>query len=67
MADYADMFAAIGAESRLQILRLLLRAHPDGSRGRGHFGLSFAKMRPQAPRYAAMLHNGDRGRQGAEP
>src|SRR5580704_5022783 len=27
---YADMFAAIGTESRLRILRLLLSAHPDG-------------------------------------
>lgn len=27
---YADMFAAIGAESRLRILRLLLSAHPEG-------------------------------------
>ncbi len=30
MADYADMFAAMGAEQRLQIMRLLLSAHPDG-------------------------------------
>ena len=29
-ATYADMFAALGAESRLRILRLLLSAHPDG-------------------------------------
>ena len=29
-ARYADMFAALGTESRLQILRLLLAAHPDG-------------------------------------
>ena len=27
---YADMFAAIGTESRLRILQLLLSAHPDG-------------------------------------
>lgn len=27
---YADMFAAMGAEPRLQIMRLLLSAHPDG-------------------------------------
>ena len=27
---YADMFAALGAEPRLRILRLLLSAHPDG-------------------------------------
>lgn len=27
---YADMFSAIGTESRLRILRLLLSAHPDG-------------------------------------
>lgn len=27
---YADMFAALGAEQRLRILRLLLSAHPDG-------------------------------------
>jgi DNA-binding transcriptional ArsR family regulator len=27
---YADMFAALGAEQRLQIVRLLLAAHPDG-------------------------------------
>jgi len=27
---YADMFAAIGTEPRLRILRLLLSAHPDG-------------------------------------
>lgn len=29
-ARYADMFAALGTEVRLQILRLLLTAHPDG-------------------------------------
>ena len=29
-ATYADMFAALGAEPRLQIVRLLLSAHPDG-------------------------------------
>ena len=27
---YADMFAALGAEPRLRILRLLLTAHPEG-------------------------------------
>ena len=27
---FADMFAALGAEPRLQIVRLLLSAHPDG-------------------------------------
>lgn len=27
---YADMFAAMGSEPRLRILRLLLAAHPDG-------------------------------------
>ncbi|MFI5175624.1 MAG: ArsR/SmtB family transcription factor [Terriglobia bacterium] len=27
---YADMLAAIGTESRLRIVRLLLAAHPDG-------------------------------------
>ena len=27
---YADMFAAMGAESRLRIMRLLLTAHPKG-------------------------------------
>ena len=27
---YADMFAAVGTESRLRIVRLLLSAHPDG-------------------------------------
>ena len=30
VARYADMFAAIGTEPRLRILRLLLSAHPDG-------------------------------------
>jgi DNA-binding transcriptional ArsR family regulator len=29
-ARYADMFAALGAAPRLQIVRLLLSAHPDG-------------------------------------
>ena len=29
-ARYADMFAALGTECRLQILRLLLSAHPAG-------------------------------------
>jgi DNA-binding transcriptional ArsR family regulator len=29
-ARYADMFAALGTEVRLGILRLLLSAHPDG-------------------------------------
>ena len=27
---YADIFAALGTEHRLQIVRLLLSAHPDG-------------------------------------
>jgi ArsR family transcriptional regulator, arsenate/arsenite/antimonite-responsive transcriptional repressor len=27
---YADMFAAMGTEARLRIMRLLLSAHPDG-------------------------------------
>jgi ArsR family transcriptional regulator len=27
---YADMFAALGADPRLRIMRLLLSAHPDG-------------------------------------
>jgi DNA-binding transcriptional ArsR family regulator len=27
---YADIFAALGAEPRLQIVRLLLSAHPEG-------------------------------------
>lgn len=30
IACYADMFAAIGTEARLTIMRLLLAAHPDG-------------------------------------
>jgi DNA-binding transcriptional ArsR family regulator len=30
VARFADMFAALGAEPRLQIMRLLLSAHPDG-------------------------------------
>jgi ArsR family transcriptional regulator, arsenate/arsenite/antimonite-responsive transcriptional repressor len=30
LAQYADMFAALGTEPRLRILRLLLAAHPDG-------------------------------------
>lgn len=29
-ARYADMFAALGAEPRLRVLRLLLSTHPDG-------------------------------------
>lgn len=29
-ARFADMFAAIGTEARLRILRLLLSAHPEG-------------------------------------
>jgi DNA-binding transcriptional ArsR family regulator len=29
-ARYADMFAAIGTEARLRVLRLLLSAHPEG-------------------------------------
>ena len=29
-ARYADMFAAMGSEARLSIIRLLLSAHPDG-------------------------------------
>ena len=28
---FADMFAALGAEPRLRIVRLLLAAHPDAS------------------------------------
>ncbi len=30
IAQYADMMAALGTESRLRIIRLLLSAHPDG-------------------------------------
>ena len=30
VARYADMFAAIGTEPRLRIVRLLLSAHPEG-------------------------------------
>jgi ArsR family transcriptional regulator len=30
VARYADMFAAMGAEPRLRIIRLLLAAHPEG-------------------------------------
>ena len=30
VARYADMFAALGAEPRLRIVRLLLSAHPEG-------------------------------------
>ena len=29
-ARYADMFAALGSEPRLRIVRLLLAAHPEG-------------------------------------
>jgi ArsR family transcriptional regulator len=30
VSRYADMFAALGAEPRLRIVRLLLSAHPNG-------------------------------------
>jgi DNA-binding transcriptional ArsR family regulator len=30
VSRYADKFAAMGAEPRLQIMRLLLKAHPEG-------------------------------------
>src|SRR5512140_3652957 len=30
VARYADMFAAMGNDARLRIMRLLLSAHPDG-------------------------------------
>jgi ArsR family transcriptional regulator, arsenate/arsenite/antimonite-responsive transcriptional repressor len=30
VVKYAEMFAALGAEPRLRILRLLLSAHPEG-------------------------------------
>jgi len=30
ISNYADMFAAMGSEARLRIIRLLLSAHPDG-------------------------------------
>jgi len=30
VSRFADMFAALGAEPRLRIMRLLLSAHPDG-------------------------------------
>lgn len=30
VARYADMFAALGTEPRLRIVRLLLAAHPEG-------------------------------------
>jgi DNA-binding transcriptional ArsR family regulator len=30
ISHYADMFAAMGTEARLRIMRLLLTAHPEG-------------------------------------
>src|SRR5215470_11350081 len=30
IAQYADMFSAMGTEARLRIMQLLLAAHPDG-------------------------------------
>jgi DNA-binding transcriptional ArsR family regulator len=30
VAKYADMFSAMGTEQRLEIMRLLLSAHPEG-------------------------------------
>jgi ArsR family transcriptional regulator len=30
VAEYADMFSALGTEARLRILRALLAAHPEG-------------------------------------
>jgi ArsR family transcriptional regulator len=30
VAQYADMFSAMGTESRLEIMRLLLSTHPEG-------------------------------------
>jgi DNA-binding transcriptional ArsR family regulator len=30
VAQYADMFSAIGTEPRLRIMQLLLKAHPEG-------------------------------------
>ena len=30
VAQFADMFSALGTEPRLRIMRLLLSAHPDG-------------------------------------
>ena len=30
LVDYADMFAALGSEPRLRIVRLLLSAYPEG-------------------------------------
>ena len=30
VARYADMFAAMGSEARVRIIRLLLAAHPEG-------------------------------------
>lgn len=30
VARYADMFSALGTEPRLRIMRLLLKAHPEG-------------------------------------
>lgn len=30
VVKYADMFAALGTEARLRIVRLLLSAHPEG-------------------------------------
>lgn len=30
VAEYADMFSAMGTEPRLRIMQLLLSAHPDG-------------------------------------
>ena len=30
IARYADILAALGTETRLRIVRLLLSAHPDG-------------------------------------
>lgn len=43
VSRYADMFAAMGTESRLRIMQLLLSAHPEGmvvGEIQGELGLS---------------------------
>jgi DNA-binding transcriptional ArsR family regulator len=44
---YADMFAAMGTESRLRIMQLLLSAHPDGmvvGEIQGELGISASNL-----------------------
>ena len=58
VAQYADMFSALGAEPRLRIMRLLLSAHPQGMVA-GEIGMELQVPPPTLSHHLDKLKNED--------